>query len=475
MTLPVVLAERCFTAADQIAFATLSGDWNPMHMDAVAARRTQAGSPVVHGIHAVAWALNAWAQRFGTPLSALSLIVRFDRFIYLDQVVEARIAERGETGFLIVLSVGGVNVTSIRANAAPSAPDRAETDGAHVSAALAEARSRDIGDLEGTKGAFKVAVPQALTNAFPALVDGFGPGTVGSLIALSTLVGMHAPGLHSIFSKFAVVLQAAPQQGVFSYRVTKVQPLLRAVEMAVRGPGLSGTASGFVRRPPVPQPSAAALKSVAPDCSGHRVLVVGGSRGLGEITAKLCAMGGGDVTLTYTVGSADAEAVRDDIIAQGGRCNILRLDVNESVGGLLGTPSAGFTHAYYFATSQIFGQKAEGLARQQLSRFLDIHLYGFNAVCDALAVGGRPVKIFYPSSVAVEEKPNDVVEYVIAKMAGELLSDALTSRVPNLTIVVERLPRTDTDQTATVLPVRSAAAVDVMTPIIQAMHSGGRT
>ena len=37
-----MLVSRTFTMADQIRFATVSGDRNPMHLDAVSARRTQA-------------------------------------------------------------------------------------------------------------------------------------------------------------------------------------------------------------------------------------------------------------------------------------------------------------------------------------------------------------------------------------------------------------------------------------------------
>jgi acyl dehydratase len=51
------LAERVFTETDQKRFASVSGDYNPMHMDALQARRTQAGAPVVHGINLFLWAL----------------------------------------------------------------------------------------------------------------------------------------------------------------------------------------------------------------------------------------------------------------------------------------------------------------------------------------------------------------------------------------------------------------------------------
>ena len=36
---------------DSIKFAQLSGDWNPMHVDPLVARRTPYGTTVVHGVH----------------------------------------------------------------------------------------------------------------------------------------------------------------------------------------------------------------------------------------------------------------------------------------------------------------------------------------------------------------------------------------------------------------------------------------
>lgn len=473
MALPEIVSERVFTATDQIEFASLSGDWNPMHMDAVAARRTQAGSPVVHGVHAVAWALEAYAGKYGPLPSPILLNVRFDRFIYLDRSVEARLVEQRADGFLIALSVDGSRVATIRADAVPHDADAQTEAGSRAGATpLTAPRILDISDLAGDGGLVAVpATAEALSSFFPSLSREFG-GAVGSLIALSALVGMYAPGLHSIFSKFSVRMTPAPGKDGLYYRVMKTQPMLRAIEIGVGGPGLRGSVGCFVRRPPVTQPATASLRgSWTPDCTGHRILIVGGSRGLGEVTAKLCALGGGDVTITYAVGSGDADAVRDDIVASGGRCESLRLDVNEPVGPQLEAAGGRFSHAYYFATSQIFRQKVEPLSPERLTRFLDIHLYGFQALCEALTTAAEPIKVFYPSSVAVDERPKDAIEYVIAKTAGEILSEALNALVPGLTILTERLPRTDTDQTATVLPVRSAAAADVMLPIIERMHT----
>ena len=60
---------RRFQAADQDAFAHLSGDHNPLHVDPVAARRLIFGGPVVHGIHLLLWALDAFVR----PLSLIHI------------------------------------------------------------------------------------------------------------------------------------------------------------------------------------------------------------------------------------------------------------------------------------------------------------------------------------------------------------------------------------------------------------------
>src|SRR5947207_3496945 len=53
------IATLRFTPADQQAFARLSGDFNPIHLDPVAARLVAAGAPIVHGVNLLLRALDA--------------------------------------------------------------------------------------------------------------------------------------------------------------------------------------------------------------------------------------------------------------------------------------------------------------------------------------------------------------------------------------------------------------------------------
>ncbi len=63
------------------AFAELSGDYNPLHVDPVAARRLLFGSTVAHGVHVLLKVLEQWADAVipGERWSLSSLDVSFDR------------------------------------------------------------------------------------------------------------------------------------------------------------------------------------------------------------------------------------------------------------------------------------------------------------------------------------------------------------------------------------------------------------
>ncbi len=67
------LATRQFDARDQYRFAELSGDRNPIHLDAVEARRSFLGVPIVHGVHCVLWALESYLLRLSEEGAARPL------------------------------------------------------------------------------------------------------------------------------------------------------------------------------------------------------------------------------------------------------------------------------------------------------------------------------------------------------------------------------------------------------------------
>jgi hypothetical protein len=64
-----------------------------------------------------------------------------------------------------------------------------------------------------------------------------------------------------------------------------------------------------------------------------------------------------------------------------------------------------------------------------------------------------------------------MVEYAMAKIAGELLCDGINRAGGRVRETVERLPRLLTDQTATVPPVDAGEPLEVMLPVIRRVQS----
>ena len=108
-----VIAERVFTQSDQEQFAAFSGDWNPMHMDKVAARRTQPGAPVVHGVHLTLWALETLIRDGILGKAVQGIEATFVKFVYLDTPTTLVLGARDEDRLELTVVAAGVTTTSL--------------------------------------------------------------------------------------------------------------------------------------------------------------------------------------------------------------------------------------------------------------------------------------------------------------------------------------------------------------------------
>lgn len=482
------LAARSVDESLQQAFAALSGDRNPMHMDPVAARRTQAGMPVVHGVHTLLWALEslAAAGRLGSqaePGSIPSRIkVRFVKWVYLGDLATLTTPDESPNPAAFEVSVEGLSVLAADLIYGTPAPAPATGLQPSPAAPLAEAVELHFADLEATPIAGHAYVaPLARTAAlFPALTALFGC-TVAELAAASYIVGMAAPGLHSMFSRLDLTLQPvlteARPRTALAYTVASHDERFRKVRIAVHGQGIAGTLDTFLRVPPVGQATLAELTPlVSPgEFNGMRALVIGGSRGLGELTSKLIAAGGGIPTITYALGRTEAEAVVAEIEHSGGHAQALQYDVRQPPIPQLGSDRT-YTHLFYFATNLIGRPKPALVTPAILADFVTFYLHGFHDLCVALTgpalnPSGVPLAAYYPSTVYIAERPAGMTEYAMIKAAGEEMIRDMNQHIPNLHILSTRLPRLPTDQTAGILPERGLEPARVLLPILRQMQS----
>jgi len=469
-----------FDMSHQYEFALLSGDWNPVHVDPIQARRTPGGSPVVHGVHVLCRCIEALAARDANFRGIAQLTARFGRPVFVSDDVVIVLAEATESQYCLQACVGDIVATQVILKR-----NGGVADGHALPPYVARYERKmprelsfiEIGKAKGEADVTTTA--DEIYRHFPAASRLVGAGRIAALLSVSRIVGMECPGLHSLLAGMDLEFGKADGQEV-RYAVQRADERLRRVKMAVEGLGVRGVVDAFVRHPPAGQLSFSevATRLASNEFQGQSALVLGGSRGLGELTSKIIAAGGGHPILTYNVGEDDARAVQAEITDSGGRCDVLRYDVRARAGTQVDQLPQPISSLYYYATGSIFRRKTHVFEPALLEEFLQFYVYAFQELCMALMpqAGGR-LSAFCPSSTAVslDDRPKGLTEYAMAKGACEILCEDLMRQCAGMTIVTARLPRLATDQTSSFVPAKMPNALDILLPIVREVQSRRRS
>ena len=472
------VGETTFTSREIDRFADLTLDRNPIHMDSRTAQRSFAGARVVHGMHVLLTALSLLVATRRESRRFRRVRCEFRHPIVVDEPVRFEYRQRNDGGTRVSVLVDDLACAELRLDDRPvpepdhGAPEPIRID-AHLDS-LREPLEHSPRALTRFAGTISNAPAAAVTTMFPDLCAAIGPSNVSALSRLSYIVGMLCPGLYSVFSSLEVTLASQnAAKGFSKFAVAAVDERFRLVKIELTG-DLVGTLNAFQRPPAFQQPTFESLSHrVRPqEFAGARALVIGGSRGLGELTAKLLCAGGGAVHLTYARGRSDALRVTAEIMgAKRGVCTPLELDIlaplSSEALGLLGHVDLVF----YFPTPMIFRKKSNTFNAAVLHDFLRFYVDRFSVLYEAVqSVATQPVRIFYPSSIAVDSRPQGMTEYAMAKAAGEVLISDLNASSSKIQVVSLRLPRMGSDQTNTVaVGAEEADSIAIMLSTIRSM------
>ncbi|HWT05661.1 MAG TPA: SDR family oxidoreductase, partial [Xanthomonadales bacterium] len=371
------------------------------------------------------------------------------------------------------VSVGGMTAVRLDAGITEVVPAGAPSLSTRAVCVDTTATAHTFAELRSCSGVMPVLAPGPVAAMFPHVAERVGAARTATLVQLSTLVGMVCPGLHAIFGGLSVRFPAElTGSRRLSFAVTGADERVSMLTVALGGGGIAGDLTAFVRQPAPERDLAGVARDVrAGEFAGTTALIVGGSRGLGAVTARALAAGGGRVIVTYLSGERDARAIAEELGPD--RCRVLRYDARAAAGPQLAALEWPISQLYYFATPHIFRQKAAWWEPRRFDEFCDVYVKGFADVCAALRARGAEFSAFYPSSVAVDERPRDMIEYSMAKAAGETLCADMNRFEPGVRVILKRLPRVLTDQTATLISTPSADALDVMLPIVRELHARG--
>ena len=462
-----------FDVVGQLSFAELSGDFNPIHIDRITARRLMFGQPVVHGVHTLLWMLDRWLT--GQPAIRIrSLRSDFRNPARLHQDVSFLATPTGEGQ--VCLEATTPTAGLVRANVKWRSADRTDEPMSNIPAKSPAKESAQLllaNQISSAAGSLPLMFDRALAAAmFPNASAKLPGDQFAALLASTRVVGMRVPGLHSLLNALNLE-DSSSTSGQLAYSVEEFDERFSRAIIHLRGDGLSGTATAFLRPTPVAQAGfTEASRSVTPgEFAKERVIVIGGSRGLGEIAVKQLTAGGASVKFSYHVGEDDALRLAAELGADS-PTSCFQLDVLGDMGALKELcRDFAPTMVCYFSTPPITGAPRGKFSTPLFHELCQIYVEGFLRVFTAASSTGKLTSILQPSSVAIDETPFGMTEYSAAKAAAETLLRALQKSHPKIRFHAPRWGRMPTDLTASITPGEVVDPVPVVLAALRQMKS----
>jgi hypothetical protein len=461
----LILGTKTFALEDQLEFARFSGDRNPIHIDPVAARRTLTGQCIVHGMHGLLWALESLLLK--NALCVTHFKIRFLKPLFLNEVVVCSYNPKNNR---ITLETEGVVLVTIAVTLGTVTPVELDDEAPRARSAHPDSPSFSQCSAPGSRSLELASEPAIAGKLFPAFCRTYGLATAADLGAASYLVGMKCPGEHSLFASLTGVI--APAAKPYGYSVVSSDERFSLIQLAFQGKALSADVEAFYRPKPTRNQSIAQLgrRVSTGEFKAVRALIIGGSRGLGEVIAKLIAAGGGAVTITYHVGQADAQALCQDISDWGGTCTYIQYTAGASAN--IGIDYSQFNQIYYFATPKIVGKRASAFDQAQRHSYQTAYVEAFKTLCKQVLSTQQPYTVFYPSTVFIDATPKGLEDYAAAKLEGEAFCIQVNAQQKTVKVLIKRLPQLATDQNQALVENQLTDLVDCLLPVIQAMQTG---
>ncbi len=457
------MINKTFTYKDQEYFASLSGDYNPIHLDRVYARRSLFGAIVVHGIHQIVCGLELWLSNTNSYYKFKSIDAMFIEPVKLNQKIFYKFIQNQYVVEIQILN----EVNSVVSKIEYEYEDwsgRQKCGIQNRSPKKERAVKNLINDLFGYADTIDLMLNlEELETKYPHLRSKLPNSQLAFLLSATRIVGMYCPGENSIFNSLNIQFTADKKDYNIKYKVKKIHKRLNIVSICTYSNFAIGAIKAVIRPPMVTQPSAAALSQlVRPDeFKGQRALIIGGSRGIGETTLKLLAVGGADVTFTYFTGALEADVIVHELKQIGVKVTCFQMDALNGRDIAIKLKGTQLNSLYYFPTPHIFSGSKGVFQKIQFQKFCDYYLFPLVSIVENGVKNGLK-KVFYPSTTSINELVNGMWEYSVAKMAGELLCEILEKQYNPLLIYKPRLPRVSTDQTKSVIPVNNEATETVM-------------
>lgn len=449
------LAAVCFDKTSQKAFAFGSGDYNPVHLDAVKARKSYSGQVVVHGIHVFLWAFDHLC-RIGlieqSDILRQQIRCKFKKTIFLGEEIKLfrrRNPKSNKNEFIV--EKDRVQLVKIQLTQKLFRP---KVDFKEVFEAYQVGESKKPLELDLhaiRKRNLRLNFGGLDINyfrKFSKLSEYISLERIRAIAVMSAAVGMIAPGQNSLFTSFLLSIDSVisdEDSGVL--HVADFNPNHKLLDLFFSGSGIFSHIQALSLPKPISPPSSSHVQRVVSEEKYNLkfALIVGGSRGVGAIFARILANACVKTIITYNNGRDEAHELSADPYIECIHFDAYTTDISVFIRQLPVEVSALF----YFVTPKIFFRRTKYFHKEKLDLFNHCYVKVFQELFIKLRDHSMSLKyVFYPSTVEVRKEKSLNLEYCEAKLNAEEICREFSIEFDNIKFFVPRLKKITTDQTA---------------------------
>ena len=442
-----ITKSKNFTLKDSLDFSSITGDYNPIHLNEEYARRSIAGKPVVHGVNLIFWALNEYLKIKKKKIQIKNINAIFNKFILIKEKVKMKISKDIKKKVMIEF-FNSENYAKISFNYKIIK----NINNKVISKEKVKKFSSKFNEFSKLaniiKHRAKVFKEEPLLNRkilqkkFIYLFKYCNLDQSLDLSAITRFVGMRVPGLNSIL--YSIKLNSNKNRDEINFKIKNYDKRFNLINLFMKGLSFEGSIMTFIRPNNKNKKLSKFPKIPKNFFSSQRSLVIGGTKGLGESTVNILSNGSAKILLSYYSGKKDALKLRKK------NTDIFYLNIEKNLNSEQIKKIRKFkpTHLYYFATPKIFVGEAMNFNVKKFDYFNKYYLTGFDKIFQIVDKENLKI-VFSPSSIAVNKPTGKLFEYACSKSAMETYFNYLNNKFPSIQFYYPQLEKIRTEQTLT--------------------------
>jgi len=427
----IYLGHKIFKKKDQIFFSKISDDYNDIHLNNFAAKKLIYGQQIVHGVNILLTALNFFFKYYKFFLLK-RLDCNFLKPVFLNEKIFFYLKRKFNKFYLSVETQNTLCCVILINNS--NTIDYSK-------------------DFFFNKKFFFKKKKLSLNKYYLYLKKKINSNILKEILSISYLVGMLYPGKYSLLSSISIDnLHNNFKKKYYSYLIKKNKKIGK-YEILLNGNTKSHiTAFSYIIHH---QLNISNLKKIVKKkfLNNKRTLIIGASSGLGETTAKLMALVGSDLFLTYNNEIKNIYKIKKDINRSTSvnckifKANILKKNFLNKIKNI-----NDLDYIFYFATPKILQTSYNKFNYDLYRVYKSYYVDQFYKFCFLISkITKKKVKVFYPSTIFLNYKNRLYNEYILAKKQAEKKYPLFKKKIKNIKIFFCKLPEMTTNQNIRVL------------------------